>query len=245
MIKLLNANFFRLKKSITFWTLLLFMCLMGILFYINYNGINPSTCESCTNELGIVFFGYVPLNWLILPIFISIFFGAEYSDGTLKNKIINGHKRSNIYISNFLTSTLISLIYSTAYIMFVIIIGLILEDDITISVGKFIFLLFDSFLLDLAMSSLFTFICMSLSSKSTSGIISLIVVIWSIIITSNIIGKISNATGIIKNIYYVIINIIPYGQAIQILNLNDGYKTLWIFFCNFNNCYKFIWYIYY
>ena len=229
MIKLLNANFYRLKKSITFWVLLLIMGLMAMFLYINYNGVNPSSCAGCTNELGNVFFGYNSFNWLILPIFISIFIGFEYSDGTIKNKIINGHKRSDIYLSNLLTSILVSIAYSVVYIIFVIIIGLILENDITISINKFIFLLFDSFLLNIVISSLFTFICMSISSKSNSGILSLIVVIWTIIITSNVMAKISNATGIIKNIYTFIVNILPYGQATQILNLNDNYNILWLY----------------
>lgn len=62
MIKLLNANFYRLKKSITFWVLLLIMGLMAMFLYINYNGVNPSSCAGCTNELGNVFFGYNSFN---------------------------------------------------------------------------------------------------------------------------------------------------------------------------------------
>ena len=87
MIKLLNANFYRLKKSIIFWVLLLIMGLMGFFLYINYNGIN-SSCVDCSNQLGIVFFGFSSLNWLILPIFISIFIGSDYSNGAIKNIIL-------------------------------------------------------------------------------------------------------------------------------------------------------------
>ena len=229
MIKLLNANFYRLKKSAVFWILLSIMGLMGIFLYINYNGLNPSSCVDCNNQLGVVFFGFNSLNWLMLPIFISIFIGTEYSDGVIKNKIINGHKRSDIYISNLLISILVSFIYSLIYIIFVIIVSLVLESDINISINKFIFLLFDSFLLNIVISSLFTFVCMSTSNKSISGIISLIIVIWTIIITSNIMSKISDATGIIKIVYDFIINVLPYGQATQILNLNENYQILWLY----------------
>lgn len=229
MIKLLNANIYRLKKSIVFWLLLLITAFMGILLYINYNGINPSSCVNCNNQLGIVFFGFNSLNWLILPIFISIFIGTEYDDGVIKNKIINGHKRSSIYISNLLVTIFVSFIYSLTYIISVIIIGSILENDITISINKFIFLLFDSFLLNIVTASLFTFVSMATSSKSISGIISLIIVIWSIIITSNIMSKMAEATGIIQIIYDFIINLLPYGQATQILNLNENYHILWLY----------------
>lgn len=228
MIKLLNANFYRLKKSIIFWVLLLIMGLMGFFLYINYNGIN-SSCVDCSNQLGIVFFGFSSLNWLILPIFISIFIGSDYSNGAIKNKIISGHKRSNIYLANLLTSIIVSMVYSVIYIISAIIIGLILESDITISINKFIFLLFDSFLLNIVISSLFTFICMSTSSKSISAIISLIVVIWTIIITSNVMSKILDAAGIVKSIYKFILNVMPYGQATQILNLNENYNILWLY----------------
>ena len=186
MSKLLNANFYRLKKNVCFWIIIIIMSLLGVYLYINYNGFNPSGCVNCVNQLGSVFFGYISFNFLVLPIFTSLFIGSEYSDGLIKNKIINGHKRTSIYLSNLFISIIVSFIYSIAYMIFAVIIGLLLKNDITISLHKFIFLLFDTILLNIAISSLFTFVSMSVSNKARSSIISLVIVIWSMIICSNL-----------------------------------------------------------
>ena len=47
---------------------------------------------SMTNNLG-----------LIIPIFSAIIVGADLSSGTLRNKIIAGHKRAHIYLSHLFT----------------------------------------------------------------------------------------------------------------------------------------------
>ncbi len=37
---------------------------------------------------------------IILSVFISLFIGAEYEYGTIRNKIISGYDRSEIYLAN-------------------------------------------------------------------------------------------------------------------------------------------------
>lgn len=229
MIKLLNANLYRLKKNKSFWIILILMYIIGTWLYINYNSTDPETCVNCSNALGDVFFGYSPFINILLPIFICLFIGTEYSDGVLKNKIIIGHKRTNIYLSNLITSIIVSTIYTLVYIISVLIIGSILSNDITIQINKFIYLLFDSLFLNILTSSLFTFISISIANKASSLSISLSIVVWSIIITTNILGKIHQAIGIELKIYNFILNIIPYAQGVQILNLTENYQPLWIY----------------
>lgn len=235
MIKLLNANLYRLKRNVCFWILLIVMGFLGVYIYNNYHSINCVDCDF--NRLGEVFFVFTGFICILLPIFISLFIGTEYSDGGIKNKIIKGHTRKNIYLSNLLTCIFVSFIYSIIFIIFVNIMGLIWGNDIAIPLDSFLILLLDSLMLNVFTSSLFTFITMSLSNKTSSSIISFAVVIWSVIISSNLSYKISLATGIFKKIYQVLFNIIPYGQAYQIMEVSYGlgvdptnqYKTLWIF----------------
>ena len=66
---------------------------------------------SMTNNLG-----------LIIPIFSAIIVGADLSNGTLRNKIIAGHKRWHIYLSHLLTMII--------YDVVAILIGFGITDEI-------------------------------------------------------------------------------------------------------------------
>lgn len=94
MYKLLKASFFRLKKEIVFWMFTFFT--LGIAFFslLRYN---PSEVilDRFVNEF-IMYIG------IFIAIFVSVFVGKEHSEGIIRNKIIAGHKRINIYLSNLM-----------------------------------------------------------------------------------------------------------------------------------------------
>lgn len=240
MIKLLNSNFYRLKKNMCFWVLLIVMAYLGVFLYDNHN---PIDCGNCThNRLGDVFFGFTTFNCIFLPIFISSFVGTEYSDGGIKNKIIKGHTRTNIYLSNLLTSVIVCFIYSIIFIISINIMGLIWGNHIAISLDAFLILLLDAVMLNIFTSSLFTFIALSIPNKTSSSIMSFVVVIWSIMLTINIDQKLHYAIGTLKKYYQFILNIIPFGQAnqindffvpdgkiIEMIDITSNHQTLWIF----------------
>lgn len=240
MIKLLNSNFYRLKKNMCFWILLIIMAYLGVFLYDNYNPIDCSNCDY--NRLGSVFFAFTAFINFFIPIFTSSFIGTEYSDGGIKNKIIKGHTRTNIYLSNLLTTIIVSFIYTITFIISINIMGLIWGNHIAYSLDAFLLLLLDSLILNISVSSLFTFITMSISSKTSSSITSFVVVIWSAMIIFFPLQQINHVTGIIKSIYQFILNIIPYGQSwkimdiyflderiIKMIDLTTDQKTLWIY----------------
>lgn len=223
MNNLFKANIYRLKKSITFWILLVIMSFFGVFLYLNNYSPN------CTNALGDIFFNYIIMTCLLLPIFISMFIGEDYNSNTIKNKIISGYKRKNIYLSNLFISVMVGLIYSLTYIIFTLIIANIYSNDFDISISKLIYLLCDTILINISLSSIFIFITMLIKNKSTSSIISLSITIWSLLFTSNLSYKISISSGINKTILQFIYDFIPLGQSYQIASLTDNYLTIAIY----------------
>jgi len=243
MIKLLNSNFYRLKKSVCFWILLIVMIYLGAFIYNNYNPIDTQ-CFYCDNKLGDVLFTFTSFICILLPIFTSLFIGTEYSDGGIRYKIIKGHTRTNIYLSNLLTSIIVCFIYTFVFLISVNIMGFIFGNQISIPQNIFINLLVDSIMLNIFTSSLFTFIAQTISNKTSSIIISLCAVVWSLMIPTNLQQKISYSEGFIKKIYQLILNIIPSGQAYQIIEIankryldtnipkidpTNQYQILWIY----------------
>lgn len=104
MNKLLSANFMRLKQSKAFWicavsTLLISAGMMGW-----FSALARELAQrGYVKPLDAYFFQLAPYTGAVGAIFISLFLGAEYSDGTIRNKLIVGHTRVNLYLANFLT----------------------------------------------------------------------------------------------------------------------------------------------
>lgn len=48
------------------------------------------------------YFDLAPYIAAIMGLFVSLFLGTEHSDGTLRNKLIVGHSRTNVFLTNFI-----------------------------------------------------------------------------------------------------------------------------------------------
>ena len=95
MSKLLRANMMRLWKDKIFRFCFLLMTVWGIVLRI---GISMDDLEK--HYLEETFWIQAFFIGIILAVFVSLFVGAEYSEGTIRNKIISGHTRFDVYLSN-------------------------------------------------------------------------------------------------------------------------------------------------
>ena len=95
MIKLLKANLARLWKNKVFW---LGFLVLNVFCIIQKIGIIQDTIE--VHYLEETFWIQAYVLGIILSVFISLFIGAEYEYGTIRNKIISGYDRSEIYLAN-------------------------------------------------------------------------------------------------------------------------------------------------
>ncbi len=104
MNRLINANFMRLFKGKIFWVSMAVTLIMCV----------PNAIQSAINAhvpLEKFYFDFVPNISILCATFISLFFAREYSDGTIRNKIICGHSRTEIYFANLLTSVFVCEIF--------------------------------------------------------------------------------------------------------------------------------------
>ena len=95
MIKLLKANLARLWKNKVFW---LGFLVLNVFCIIQKIGLIQDTIE--VHYLEETFWIQAYVLGIILSVFISLFIGAEYEYGTIRNKIISGYDRSEIYLAN-------------------------------------------------------------------------------------------------------------------------------------------------
>lgn len=124
MRKLLSANFARLWKSKVFWTWEIICLLLGVIFYsliiINTRNIGENWLLSNANYY---FFLFVIYIGVIIGIFTSVFIGTEYSDGTIRNKLLVGHSRRNVYLANLLVVCVAGLLFCVPHIAAAFVVG--------------------------------------------------------------------------------------------------------------------------
>jgi len=171
LIRLLNAGFTRIKKNKLFLLLSIFS--IGLALFMVLNGYNSMKKYSEIITVDGLILKYSVIIGIIIAIFASLFLGVGYSDGAIRNKIIIGHKRTDIYLSNLLIIVITSIL---SYILFMIITsvtGIPLFGKISISTSSFLMSLFCVFMAIIAYSSIFTFIAMLISNKMISAIISI------------------------------------------------------------------------
>lgn len=100
MSKLLSAELARLRKSRLFWLTAAGM-LLGEIYVLQF-GARVNQASHVPLEQ--YYYYLAPTVGIFFAVWISIFLGTEYSDGTMRNKLIAGHTRGDIYLSYYLTA---------------------------------------------------------------------------------------------------------------------------------------------
>lgn len=183
MSKLLRANFVRLWKSKIFRGEIIFMIFSGIIAalgdFVQYK-IHLAYGQIVT--LDKIFYGYSLLIGTLTAILSSLFLGTEYIDGTMRNKVICGHKKIDIYFSNLITVIIATLLLCAFYLVAIIVVGTPLVGFVTQSYGDVLLKLLGSIALVIAFSSIFTLISMACVNRTVSAVSSVLgVTIFSII----------------------------------------------------------------
>ena len=115
-------------------------------------------------------FSFAALGVFALAAVVPLFVGSEYSDGTIRNKVVVGHRRGAVYLSMLVTSviaeTLLILVWTAAYL----IPGVILMEH---AHPLWVYLcLYLAVFLELAVfSAIFTLLTMTLGNKAGSAVV--------------------------------------------------------------------------
>lgn len=236
MINLLHADFSRLNKS---WIYKL--CLVSVVF-ITLTAVLSSTSADNGFPLDSYYFDCGPFLSIIVPVFISLFVGTEYSDGVIRNKIVVGCVRTKIYLSMLLTVTLASFgLVAVWYISGCA--GIKTHGLIRQSPREFLMSIIISILFTAVLSALFCLISFCITKKANCAVFAIVVGIVLLMTASffyNALCIPENSTfveltndGIVtyetapnpdyvkepmRTVYRTVVNSLPTGQAILLAN---------------------------
>ena len=219
MSKLLRANFARLWKNKIFKGEIIFMIFSGIIAALGaFAQYKIHLAYEQIITLDKVFYGYSLLIGILTAILSSLFFGTEYSDGTMRNKVICGHRKINIYFSNLITLIIATLILCAAYLVTITVVGTPLVGFVTQSCKDILLKLLGSIALVIAFSSIFTLISIVCVDKTVSAVISVL----GVAIFSFIAWQLNDYTSWLNSpgtLVYLCLtffhSFLPTGQAIQ------------------------------
>lgn len=245
MNKLLSANFARLKQLKAFWISMAFMFGFGVVAVINQSRSDFLYEGTFDINLDSIFFSHLPLMALLLPVLCSLFLGTEYSDGTIRNKLIVGHSRMNIYLSNLITivasaCALFALFYVPVCTMGTLLLGWLTADTLAVFT-----LLGGSILVIIAISCICTMLSMTIQNKTVASIISIMAMLalqmlavvvmakldepemYDLVTITDSMGNLASEsvpnpmflTGIKRLVYEFIFDLLPTGQGLQYLEM--------------------------
>lgn len=173
MNKLLSAGFARLKKDKFFWVCVGLMA--AVAWYTVFTVcLNRKEYDGYNVGLDAILFGHVFCMGILTAAFSGLFIGTEYSGGTIRNKLVIGHTRRDIYLSSLIISITAGLIICLSYILAAMIPGLILLGFSEGVMGEMLQVFFLILLMTAAFSAVFTMLSMLNQNKALNCVIVLI-----------------------------------------------------------------------
>lgn len=250
MRKLLAASFSRLWKEKIFWFVFLIMSIGSVCFnWIGYNEINNP--QIYVEDM---IFCMLPMSGFVFALFISMRLGTEFEEHTIRNKLVVGYNRTQIYFAEYITCMVASIILLGIMLLFATVFGLLLSLEFQSGWMEIVFLLFCCVLIASVFSAMFVGISMNVGAKATSLVVSIVFLFAILLLASFCINALaeepmaySNITitvedgvqfgdlienpayvdGTQRTVYELIADILPTGQTIQMNNLEFERAVRW------------------
>lgn len=257
MSNLIYAEFSRLFHSFIFRLALLFSAGFSVFVVLTrfvdiqknatvYAALDPSY----SNVDGLLFAGGLYIVFAA-SVFLGIFVGTEYSDGTLRNKILIGHSRFSVYLSKLIVCTLADILLHLVYLALTLILGWLLLHGTAIPTEEILKFSVLGILTFAALSALLLMISMLIPSKaagSITGLILTVAMFFTMLVVNDILRapeyyegytyentdtgetitvesrKNTNyPTGLMRKVYECINDVLPVSQLYQICTQDDSH----------------------
>ena len=250
MRKLLAASFSRLWKEKIFWFVFLIMSIGSVCFnWIGYNEINNPQIY-----VGDMIFCMLPMSGFVFALFISMRLGTEFEEHTIRNKLVVGYNRTQIYFAEYITCMVASIILLGIMLLFATVFGLLLSLEFQSGWMEIVFLLFCCVLIASVFSAMFVGISMNVGAKATSLVVSIVFLFAILLLASFCINALAEGPmvystvvitaengvefgdlienpayidGTQRTVYELIADILPTGQTIQMNNLEFERAVRW------------------
>lgn len=250
MSNLFRAGMWRLKKNRMFW-----ICMFAVVAYVlfacfcDYKEMQQYDVVYLFDE--VIFLYVLPLGILIAMV-LGLFAGTEYSEGTIRNKIISGKSRVQIYLSGLFVSAFAAVFLYAIGLFVSCAVGIPIFGFAKASAGRIFCMVVVGILANIVYASLFYAIAMVCQSRAHTVMIdellSFILLFAAIYVMQKLnapqmheqavldangqftIETVTNPnylTGMSREVYAFVMDLLPSGQTIQLMEgLRGGANTV-------------------
>ena len=167
MSNLLSAGFDRLFKNRLFQSVIIIMFAFGCCAGYNVWSDSKSGFQVALAD---ALFTYCLFGACVTAVLISMFSGTEYSDGTIRNKIIAGFSRVDIYLSNLIINIVSGAMAVVTYVVPYLVICLLTVGKSAVSINALITSALLSILSLMAFSAIFNAVTMLITKKAAAAV---------------------------------------------------------------------------
>lgn len=243
MRKLISADFYRLKKDWGLWITAAAMFALSLFKIIDSAIFNNKDVVEVKLTLNDCMFELLTFIGMAFAVFISLFLGKEFSDGTIRNKLIVGHKRENIYFSNYIMC-LVGSLFIYAMMLISGFIGIVFLGKWQGNISQMIIYIIMGVFITASISAFLTLLGMLVTNRAVNAVFSIIIALVLSIIASVFYSGLSEpeftrefismtmdsvqygpeipnpsyVSGFQRQIYEFLIQFMPQGQSILIAN---------------------------
>lgn len=192
MRNLLRADLRRMLRWRGFHGAVIAMALLPFVNFFLYSafGSGFSLQELLFN--GVAAIGAYPVYGLVLAILLSLFPGTEFHDGTIHNKLIAGHRRGTVYLSQAITAAAAAVLLQLVYLVVAAAVFLPLvghgkmTEGFTLDGGTLALLVLEGLLAGVTYAGIYIMVTMLLANRAAAAVVCLVVLVAGAIVSFHI-----------------------------------------------------------
>lgn len=223
MNRLLSANFMRLRKNKCFFGGMILMAGYAV-YYVLVNYAEKENGFIVSLDEGL--FGCILFVPVLLAVVCSLFSGTEYSDGTIRNKIIAGHRRRDIYLAGLITNIVAGEVLFTTYFVVYLCVGIPLLGTFESNLGAILMYVLVAFMLVCALAAIFTMIAMLCANKAVVAVICILSAMVLLLMGSQILSRLSEPETYQPYVFSADGEMTEMGQEVKNPNYLEGTKRV-------------------
>ena len=240
MNNLVSAGLVRLRKSRLFYTALGVILLYCVFVYVSQ--FRNMQKYGFAYTLDPLFCNFLILMGILTSVFVSLFMGTEYSDGTIRNKLVVGHARVTIYLSGLAVCIAAGMSMILVGYGVGVCLGMPLFGTFQTPPAQTLFYLLIGMTAGISYVSVFYMITMLSASKANSAVICLLTGFAVLFLTVYVLSALAQPekieqlvvrdgqqvvetaknpaylAGMKREIYQFILDVLPSGQCLQVFS---------------------------